>query len=153
MVREDTKSTRPQTGAADLGYHPADASEWVDPDPRDVQDALDSRSIHNWGEHYVSMMDDGAVAVFPQGGVRTVTAGLTLNSTHRVVLCNGTFTVTLPPIATHVDQEYWIKNIGTGTITIDGNAAETIDNALTLVVPIRYDSPHIVADSAGWWKT
>lgn len=85
---------------------------------------------------------------------RTITAlaGATaLTSAHDVVVCNGTFTVTLPAAASVPGKIFDIKNIGTGVITVDANAAETVDDATTFVLSARYDSITIVSDGAEWW--
>lgn len=51
----------------------------------------------------------------------------------KTIECDGTFTVTLPAAGT-VGAGYitTIKNAGSGTITIDGDGAETIDGATTV---------------------
>ena len=61
---------------------------------------------------------------------------------------SGNITVNLP---TSVDgKHYFIKNTGTGTLTIDGNSSETIDGALTQTLT-QYESLHIVGDGSNWW--
>lgn len=52
-------------------------------------------------------------------------------SDHTIDCTSGTFTITLPAAAGITGREYVIKNTGAGTITIDGNASETIDGATT----------------------
>jgi len=50
-------------------------------------------------------------------------------------ICTGTFTQTLTAAATLGDGfMFWIRNDGTGVITIDPNAAETIDGAATIAL-------------------
>ncbi len=43
-----------------------------------------------------------------------------------------------------------IKNIGTGTVTIDGNSTQTIDGATTKELSSQYDVVEIVSDGANW---
>ena len=64
---------------------------------------------------------------------------------------SGTYTVNLPAAATVGDGwSITIVNIGTGTITIDGNAAETINGALTYVMEIQFSAVHLVSDGSNW---
>ena len=52
--------------------------------------------------------------------------------------CNGTFTLTLPTTGLFDGQEFYIKNIGTGTITV--SSAVNIDGALTVSLNTQYQS-------------
>jgi hypothetical protein len=85
-----------------------------------------------------------------------VTAATTLNQTHNVLLGNdatGSFTITLPAAASNAGKTYYIKktNSSANTITIDGNASETIDGALTLLLYVQYDAIRIVCDGSNWF--
>lgn len=44
-------------------------------------------------------------------------------------------TVTLPPVASSTDEVYHYRCANVGSLTIDGNGAETIEGAATLVLP------------------
>jgi len=58
----------------------------------------------------------------------------------------GTFTITLPASASgDAGKEIRVKNMGTGTITIDGNSTETIDGQQTIDLDVRYSSVTLVA--------
>jgi hypothetical protein len=60
--------------------------------------------------------------------------------------CTGTFTVTLPASASgDAGKEIRIKNMGTGTITVDGNASETIDGQTTIDLDVQYSSITLIA--------
>lgn len=74
----------------------------------------------------------------------------TVKAYDRYVMCSGTFTVTLPAAASSKNKIYTIKNIGTGVITVDANASETIDGSLTVVMPTRYQAIEIVCDGSNW---
>ena len=68
-----------------------------------------------------------------------------------VILCIGTFTVTLPAIATvPPGKTYFITNFGTGTITIDGDGAETINGAATISTNGQYETIMIYETSTAW---
>lgn len=69
------------------------------------------------------------------------------------ILCgagNETFTVTLPTALGVLGIIYNIKNTGTGTITVDGNASETIDGSTTAVINVQYASITIQSDGSNW---
>jgi len=60
--------------------------------------------------------------------------------------CSGTFTVTLPASSSNnAGKEIRIKNMGTGTITVDGNASETIDGQTIINLDVQYSSITLIA--------
>lgn len=89
--------------------------------------------------------DVGKLALF------SYTAAVTLGVDDEVVLCNGTFAVTLPPAASSEGKVYHIKNIGTGVITVDGNDSETIDGGATAVLTVQYESITILSNGTSWY--
>lgn len=82
----------------------------------------------------------------------------TIDNTYRnkVILCDATaaaFSVVLQPAATAGDGFTCTikKTDATGNaVTIDGNAAETIDGALTQALNSQYDTYTITADGSNW---
>jgi len=88
--------------------------------------------------------------------VTSISGATTLNQTHNVVLASdagGSFTITLPAAASNTDKTYYIKktNSSANTITIDGNGAETIDGATTLLLYVQYDAVRIICDGSNWY--
>lgn len=95
---------------------------------------------------------EGAIIV---PAVVTVTGNTTLTVANVVVLCDassGSLTITLPAAATKVGL-YYIKKIDSSgnTVTIDGNGSETIDDALTVVISIQYESKTLAPDGSNWY--
>jgi len=91
-----------------------------------------------------------------QAVTNAITANTTLTRSHRTVLCDssaGTFTVTLPAAANAKYQIYEIKKTDTSGIAvlIDGNAAETIDGALTKALNLQNESITIQCDGTNWY--
>lgn len=87
--------------------------------------------------------------------VTAITGNLTLDSTHNVIDANatsGNITVTLPAVATYANIRYTIckNDASANTVTIDGNAAETINGAATKVLSNQYDTATIVAGASEW---
>lgn len=64
----------------------------------------------------------------------------------------GAFSVTLPPAAQVPGKRMTIKKVdaGANAVTIDANAAELIDGALTKVMGAAYQSATIQSNGVGW---
>lgn len=79
------------------------------------------------------------------------TSAYTIDNLDCVINCTAnTFTVTLPTAVGVEGQYYVIKNSGTGIVTIDGNASETIDGRLNFVLATQYESITVVSNGANW---
>ena len=65
----------------------------------------------------------------------------------------GAVTITLPTAASATDVEYFVKKIDSSAnaVTIDGNGAETIDDATTQVLSSQYDAITLYSDGTEWW--
>jgi hypothetical protein len=86
--------------------------------------------------------------------ISTVTANTTLGATHHTVLVNAnSVTITLPAASTCSGRIYVVKKIiaAAGTVTIDGNASETIDGALTQAITTQYQKMVIQSDGTSWY--
>jgi hypothetical protein len=92
-------------------------------------------------------------------GVVTVTSGpsYTVLTTDKTVLVDDdeagvAVTVLLPAAADSNNRELRVKKLGsTAAVTVDGNGAETIDDATTQSIASQYDAMHIQCDGTGWW--
>lgn len=87
---------------------------------------------------------------------KVINAVATKNTTYtavpadHVLLCDGTFTVTLYAASGNSGRMLEIKNIGSGVITVDGNLGETIDGAATLTIDGQYFSYTLICDGSNW---
>jgi hypothetical protein len=83
--------------------------------------------------------------------VSTKTTTYVLTAADENIICNSTtaFTVTLPS-ATGSGRRYKIKNINTGTITIDGDSSDTIDGSTTVNL-IQWEAVQLVDYVANKW--
>lgn len=82
------------------------------------------------------------------------TANYTATTSDHTIICgagNESFTITLPAVSGVSGIIYNIKNIGTGTITVDGASSETIDGATTAVISSQFGSITIQCDGTEWW--
>lgn len=78
------------------------------------------------------------------------TALYTLTPSDYLVNCtSGTFTLTLPTAVGFTGQEYVIKNIGTGVITIATTGGQTIDGVATATAN-QWDAYVFTSDGANW---
>lgn len=81
------------------------------------------------------------------------TEAYTATTADHTIICgsgNESFTVTLPAATGVTGIIYNIKNIGTGTITIDADGTETIDGELTAILSAKYDCITIQCDGSNW---
>lgn len=65
----------------------------------------------------------------------------------------GAFTINLPAASSCTRRLYNIKktDASVNAVTIDGNASELIDGALTQSLSLQYSSFTIQSDGTGWW--
>lgn len=105
---------------------------------------------------------DGSVYMAGSLGLRfrSVTAAHTCKvaDDHTILAdaSGGAFSVTLPPaadcLAENGGHEYVIVNTGaTGTVTVDGNAAETINGSATFALSTQYSAIKLRAISSTAW--
>jgi hypothetical protein len=73
----------------------------------------------------------------------------TATATDHTINCTGTFTLTLPVAGIAVGQEYYIKNISTGTITV--SSAANIDFAAFTTLSTPGQSIIVQWDGTQWW--
>lgn len=79
----------------------------------------------------------------------------TATASDYTILCNataGAITINLPAAASHTGRIYNIKKTDSSVnaITIDGNAAETIDGDTTVLLGTQYHSLTIQCDGSNW---
>lgn len=88
--------------------------------------------------------------------IETITTNTLLDNTHSTVLVDATsgdLTVDLPAASTCKRRVYCINKIDstTNTVTIDGNATETISGDLVKQINIQYVSITIQSDGSNWY--
>jgi hypothetical protein len=90
--------------------------------------------------------------IFPyQTAAVTTTYTLQASDRGKMLNCTNTFTLTLLPAATAAANfVFGIKNIGSGTITIDGDGSETIDGSTTLALSTQYEGVELISDGSNW---
>lgn len=63
----------------------------------------------------------------------------------------GSVTITLPSGHSAGDEIMVKKTGASGTVTVDANASETIDGALTFALTAQYASILLVSNGTNWW--
>jgi len=76
--------------------------------------------------------------------ISTQTGTYSVLATDYTILCNGTFTLTLPTSGILSGKSYRIKNIGTGQCTISAGGTVNIDNATTYPISTQYQTAEFV---------
>jgi hypothetical protein len=95
---------------------------------------------------------NGAVNVVP------ITSAHTLELGESLVLADaagGAITVTLPAAAQYKGFQFIVQKTDSSVnaVTLDGNAAETINGAATFVLGAQYECVTIVSNGTGWLIT
>lgn len=81
---------------------------------------------------------------------RTATGSLTAADRGRLVLASGTITLTLPTVAAAGNGwSVLVDNTGSGTVTLDGASAETVDGAATVALP-RGRAAFVICTGSAW---
>jgi hypothetical protein len=81
--------------------------------------------------------------------IRTVTANTTINVTDQVILANGTITLTLPLSSSTTGNTFFIKNIGTGQVTVNCTSTDTIDKYSNIVLQFKNSSFEAFSSGTG----
>lgn len=98
---------------------------------------------------------EASYAVFARP-VRTETGNYTVVGTDDIVLANassGTQTITLPTAVGLTGRGFTIKRLtasGAATIVVATTSSQTIDGALTVTLPNRYDAIEVISTGSAW---
>ncbi len=89
------------------------------------------------------------------GGTAAKTANYTATTSDYYIACDasgGSFTITLPAVSGNTGLQYHIKKKDSSgnTVTIDGNASETIDGATTKVINTQYETVGLICTGSEW---
>lgn len=114
----------------------------------------------NAGTDHVGISTNDPLSVFDVLGsfganLTALSSATTLDDTHHVVVCDasgGAFTVTLPAASGITRRIYHIKKTDSSAnaVTVDGNAAETIDGGATATISTQFESIMIICDGSNW---
>ena len=86
------------------------------------------------------------------GNVVSKTGNYTAATDDDVILCSGTFTVTLYATSGNSGELLFIKNTGTGVITVAGDSAgETIDSNVNAFLTGQNSSIQLLSDGSDWF--
>lgn len=121
----------------------------------------DARYVLKTGDSMTGPLsiDNGAFVADSSGVVLTTSltlpivakvAAYTITNLDYTINCtSGSFTVTLPTAVGIAGRVYVIKNSGVGSITLDGNGAQTIDTLATQPI-VSGGAMKVQSDGANW---
>ena len=113
--------------------------------------------IHSNTDGYLDLVADLGVritkGIFQHAlNIQTGTTYLITSNDEIVLLNHATDDVVVTlPAATGSGKVYYIKNINTGAVTVDGASSDTIDGELDILLANKYDSIIIVDGAANTW--
>ena len=87
---------------------------------------------------------------FKQNYVAKTGAYTATNADYVIDCTSGSFTITLYAASGNAGRILIVKNSGAGSITLDGNASETIDGSTTFSLLVQYDVVQIMCDGTNW---
>ena len=98
---------------------------------------------------------DSVAQTFAVASKATADSPYTVLTTDNLIVCNaaaGVMTLNLYAASGNAGKQIIVKKTDSSanSVTIDGNASETIDGATTYVVTIQYESVHLVCDGSNW---
>jgi hypothetical protein len=90
------------------------------------------------------------ITVYPN--VKTVQENTNITLNDEIILVNTTasVTLTLPDVTTAQSKLFVIKNINTGTVTIQPSGTATIDDGSNFILNTKNQSVTIVSDETDW---
>ena len=99
--------------------------------------------------------EDGADGDVGTASIINKTGSYLATTADNVIDCDatsGAITITLPTAVGNTGKIYTIKknDSSTNTVTVDANAAETIDGTLTKIITTQYTSMTIISDGSNW---
>lgn len=104
-----------------------------------------SAQLINTGTAWLNLLPGSA-----KRQVNTQTTTYTATDADDLIICTGTFTLTLPSAAVK-GKQLIIKNAGTGVITISRASSDTIDGATSFVASIQYQAVTLISSGSTAW--
>lgn len=81
--------------------------------------------------------------------ITTKTGNYTATPADEVIVCSGTFTVTLPTAVGITGKQYDVKNTGVGLVTVATTSSQLIDGESSMMLPSK-SNMEVVSDGTGW---
>lgn len=104
----------------------------------------------NNGVDKLQVVGSASITGMKQAYLARTTAYTATTSDYLIDCTTGTFTVTLFAASGNAGRIIMVKNSGTGTITVDANASETIDGATTYSLSAQYATVQLMCDGTNW---
>jgi hypothetical protein len=85
------------------------------------------------------------------GSVITVTGNYIVLTTDDRIFTDGTLTLTLPSAVGSSGKSYYIKNIGTGSVTVTGTLGQKIDGYDNMTITEQNSAFGLLSNNVGWY--
>ena len=85
------------------------------------------------------------------GSVITVTGNYIVLTTDDRIFTDGTLTLTLPSAVGSSGKSYYIKNIGTGSVTVTGTLGQKIDGYDNMIITEQNSAFGLLSNNVGWY--
>jgi hypothetical protein len=85
------------------------------------------------------------------GSVITVTGNYIVLTTDDRIFTDGTLTLTLPSAVGSSGKSYYIKNIGTGSVTLTGTLGQKIDGYDNMIITEQNSAFGLLSNNVGWY--
>jgi hypothetical protein len=84
--------------------------------------------------------------------VKNVSSNYTITKSDDIICADGSITITLPSATGCLGKIYTIENIGTQSVSIETNGAQTIDDDASMTLDSKYDQVTLVSNGSGWYR-
>jgi hypothetical protein len=104
------------------------------------------------GSSRLPAVDGSQLTNLPSGGYTysAITADPANAQANYHYSCTGTFTITLPTTGVSAGEEIRVKNMGTGTITIDPQTSNIDGSTTDYTLDVQYSAITLVSDGTDW---
>jgi hypothetical protein len=84
--------------------------------------------------------------------IKNVSSNYTITQSDDIICADGSITITLPSATDFPGKILTIENIGTQSVSIETNGAQTIDDDASMSLDSKYGQVTLVSNGSGWYR-